>query len=292
MLLIDTDNALGSRWGDVDDGFALAALLTSGLPVAALASVAGNTAEARAFANNRVLGDLAGYRGRFLRGVGARRGEPGQRIDEAAELWAGREGGPEPGEPLRWLALGPLTNLAAVLAREPSPQIGEVILVGGDLTSRGRWPPFWPVEFNLTQDRAAARRVFASGLRLTIVPLDVARRLRAGPRRLAGLTGPLGEHLAQGAQRWLWRSRLLKARGSIALFDLLAAAYVVFPQHVHTETATVRLTPGMLVERLPGGEPEGPPARGVRSVRGVRIVRSFDDEAIWARFRAQINGQP
>ena len=279
MLLIDTDNALGSPWGDVDDGFALAALLTSGLPVAALASVAGNTSEARAFANNRVLGDLAGYRGRYLRGAeAARAAEPplGQRIDEAVELWEGPE-------PLRWLALGPLTNLAAVLDREPRPRIGEVVIVGGDLTSRGRWPPLWPVEFNLTEDRAAARAVFDSDLPLTIVPLDVARRLRAGPRRLAGLTGLLGGHLAKGARRWLWRSRLLKARSSIALFDLLAAAYVVFPEHVHAKTATVRLTPGMLLERLPAGGAEGRPAR---------IVRGFDGEAIWARVRAQINGRP
>ncbi len=283
MLLVDTDNALGSHFGDVDDGFALAALLTSGLPVAALVSVAGNTSEARAFANNRILGDLAGYRGRYLRGArtpAAQRDTREPRIDEATEIWA--RGQPQ-GEPLRWLALGPLTNLAAVLDREPRPRIGEVILVGGDLTSRGRWPPFWPVEFNLTEDRAAARAVFASDLPLTIVPLDVARRLRAGPRQLAGLTGPLGEHLAKGARRWLWRSRLWKGRGSIALFDLLAAACVVFPQLVHAETAAVRLTPGMLVKRLPlGGAGERP----------ARIVRSFDGEAIWARFRAQINGLP
>jgi purine nucleosidase/pyrimidine-specific ribonucleoside hydrolase len=279
MLLIDSDNALGSPSGDVDDGFALAALLTSGLPVAGLASVAGNTDEARAFANNRTLGDLAGYRGRYLRGVGGvgaeAAGEPAERIDEAADLWAG------PGEPVRWIALGPLTNLAAVLALEHhvAPRIAEVVLVGGNLTSRGRWPPFWPMEFNLTQDRAAARAVFASALPLTIVPLDVARRLRAGPRELRQLTGPLGEHLRRGARRWLWRGCLLKARGSIALFDLLAAAYVVSPEHVHVEATTARLGARMLVEHGRGGRP-------------VRVVRDFDREAIWNRFRASVNGQP
>jgi inosine-uridine nucleoside N-ribohydrolase len=274
MLLIDSDNALGSPSGDVDDGFALAALLTSGLPVSGLASVAGNTDEARAFANNRTLGDLAGYRGRYFRGVGAEAaGEPAERIDEAADLWAG------PGEPVRWIALGPLTNLAAVLAQGLAPRIAEVVLVGGNLTSRGRWPPVWPMEFNLTQDRAAARAVFASALPLTIVPLDVARRLRAGPRELRQLTGPLGEHLRRGARRWLWRSRLLKARGSIALFDLLAAAYVVSPEHVHVEATTARLGARMLVEHGRGGRP-------------VRVVRDFDREAIWNRFQASVNGQP
>ncbi len=289
MLLIDTDNALGSPSGDVDDAFALAALLTSGLPVApvasvaAIVSVAGNTSEARAFANNRILGDLAGYRGhggrggRYLRGVRAESAGKAERIDEAADLWSG------PGEPVRWIALGPLTNLAAVLAaaekRGLALRIAEVVLVGGNLSSRGRWPPLWPMEFNLTRDRPAARAVFGSDLPLTLVPLDVARRLRAGPGELAGLGGPLGEHLRRGARRWLWRSRILKARNSIALFDLLAAAYVVYPEHVHAETTTVHLGQRMLVEPSSGGRP-------------VRIVRGFDGEAIWARFRAQINGQP
>src|SRR5947209_14524742 len=48
MLLFDTDNAAGSTSGDVDDAFAVAALLCSGLPVAAVASVGGNTSEAQA----------------------------------------------------------------------------------------------------------------------------------------------------------------------------------------------------------------------------------------------------
>ena len=68
---IDTDNAAGSPRGDVDDAFAVAALLRSGLQVAALASVAGNTGEAEADRNNRTLGELCGFAGPYLRGVEA-----------------------------------------------------------------------------------------------------------------------------------------------------------------------------------------------------------------------------
>src|SRR5215210_747606 len=81
MLLIDTDNAAGSPRGDVDDAFAIAALLRSGLPVAALSSVAGNTSEALADRNNRTLGALCGYGGSYLRGVQA--GDVPDRIDRA-----------------------------------------------------------------------------------------------------------------------------------------------------------------------------------------------------------------
>jgi inosine-uridine nucleoside N-ribohydrolase len=278
MLLLDTDNALGSSSGDVDDGFAVAALLASGLPIAGLLSVAGNTSEAEAAANNGTLGALAGYRGRYLRGVRgvAAAAEEGERIDRAFDLWSG------PGEPLRWIALGPLTNLAAVLAaadRQDLPhRNGEVVLVGGTRTSLGRWPPFWPMEFNLTQDPAATAAVFASSLPLTVVPLDQGRRLRAGPRRLAELSGPLGGHLRRGSRRWLLRNLRVKGRASLALFDLLAAAYVIAPEFVHLEETATRLAARTRVEFGKGGRP-------------VRSVRGFDGEAIWQSCRTLINGE-
>ena len=103
MLLIDTDNAVGSPAGDVDDAFAIAALLRSGLPVAAVWRASrGNTSEARADRNNRGLGELCGYGGPTCE---ARAGDVPDRID----LWSPA--------PLRFLALGPLTNLAALLDR-------------------------------------------------------------------------------------------------------------------------------------------------------------------------------
>ena len=65
----------------MDDAFAIAALLRSGLPVAAVASVGGNTSEAMADRNNSALGELCGYGGRYLRGVEA--GDVQERIDRA-----------------------------------------------------------------------------------------------------------------------------------------------------------------------------------------------------------------
>ena len=68
-LVVDSDNGLGSPRGDVDDGLALIALLRSGLPIAALAGVFGNTAEWRARANHRALAALCGYDGPGLAGA-------------------------------------------------------------------------------------------------------------------------------------------------------------------------------------------------------------------------------
>jgi inosine-uridine nucleoside N-ribohydrolase len=252
MLLIDTDNAAGSPSGDVDDAFAIAALLRSGVPVAAVASVSGNTSEAMADRNNRVLGGLCGYAGSYLRGVEA--GDVPDRIDRA-DLQT----------PLRFVALGPLTNLSAVLTR-----CSEAVLVGSNLTSHGRFPPWWPHEFNLTKDRAATRAVFASDLPLTVIPLDVARRLRVGPRELRDLQGPVGDFLRRHSARWSRRSLLLRGSRRFPVFDLAAAVYVLDPSLVTLEETRVRLHPNLWVE-YGAGE------------RRVRVVRDLDARAIWAR---------
>jgi inosine-uridine nucleoside N-ribohydrolase len=267
MLLIDTDNAAGSRRGDVDDAFAIAALLRSGLLVAAVASVGGNTSEAAADGNNRVLGEICGYDGRYLRGIQA--GDVPDRIDRA-DLWAG-------GPPLRFVALGPLTNLAAVLDR--GARISEAVLVGSNLTSHGRFPPWWPHEFNLTKDRAATRAVFASDLALTVIPLDVARRLRTGPRELWDLQGALGDFLRRHSVRWSRRSLVLRGSRRFPVFDLAAAAYVLDPSLTDVEETRACLHPNLWVEYGKGE-------------RRVKVARNLDVEAIWARFAGLVNASP
>jgi inosine-uridine nucleoside N-ribohydrolase len=247
MLVIDTDNAAGSKKGDVDDAFAIAALLRSGLPVAAVASVAGNTSEPEADRNNRRLGALCGYEGPYLRGF------------EVEKI----EG------PCRFLALGPLTNLAAMLHRRGV--ISEAVLVGGNLTSRGRFPPWWPHEFNLTKDREATRAVFASDLPLTIVPLDVARRLRIGPPETRALPGELGEYLHRHAARWARRSLLRRGSRRFPVFDLAAAAFAIDPSLVTFEETRARLHRNLWVEFGRGDRP-------------LRVVRELDSQAIWRRF--------
>jgi inosine-uridine nucleoside N-ribohydrolase len=260
-LLIDTDNAAGSPSGDVDDAFAIAALLRSGLPVTAISSVGGNTSEEQADRNNRVLGELCGYTGPYLRGVQA--GDVMDRIDRVDLESAG---------PLRFVALGPLTNLAAVLGKA---LISEVVLVGSNLTSRGRFPPWWPHEFNLTHDREATRTVFASDLPLTIVPLDVARRLRVGPAEMETLKGELGTFLRRCSMRWARRSFLIRGSCRFPVFDLAVAACVIDPSLVSVEETRARVHSNLWIEYGRGD-------------RRLRVIRDLDVDAIGRRFAALI----
>jgi inosine-uridine nucleoside N-ribohydrolase len=276
-LLIDTDNALGSPSGDVDDAFALTALLRGSLPIVAISSVGGNTSEEEADRNNRRLGALLGYAGPYLRGAKAGDARAGtERVDRTGAL------SPSTARGLRVASLGPLTNVAALLrgaARGDLPAPAEVIVVGSTLRTRGRWPPWWPHEFNLTHDLAATRAVFDSEIPLTLLPLDVARRLRVGFRELAALRGKVGEVLRRGARRWCTRSILIRGSSRFPVYDLLAAYALAEPQRVETQHRRVRLHPNGWVE-FGVGE------------RAVEVVTDFRPEEVWEWFVSLANEHP
>lgn len=266
-VYIDSDNAIASRRGDVDDGFAVAALLLSDTPVTAIGAVAGNTCAQSAMEGNREIARLAGFSGQLLRG--REQGEPGP--SEAARWLAQTTGS------VRIAALGPLTNLADALRLDPSleSRIEELVLVGGNRGSIGRWPPVWPWEFNLWKDRDAAKVVIDSRAPLTVVPLDVAKRLMVRGGELGAMRGEIGGYLRDRSRRWLWRARILKLRDAFPVWDLVAAMLLVDGRLLGVERTTVRFTSRGLLEFG-------------RGARDAEIVTRFDRDALWKAFEALV----
>ena len=84
-----------------------------------------------------------------------------------------------PAGSIQLLALGPLTNLALLLRDHPEAagRIGRIIAMGGTIHEPGNAGP--RSEFNFASDPEATAMVFGAGLPLTVVPLDVTRRVRA-----------------------------------------------------------------------------------------------------------------
>jgi inosine-uridine nucleoside N-ribohydrolase len=81
-----------------------------------------------------------------------------------------------PGEMIL-IAMGPLTNIALGLRRDPTAmrQFKEVVIMGGAVRERGNITPF--AEFNFFADPEAAGIVIESGLPITLVPLDVTHQV-------------------------------------------------------------------------------------------------------------------
>jgi len=265
VIWVDTDIALGGPRGDVDDGFALAAVFAAAkrgtVKVAGVSSVFGNTTASESARLAEELAELAGAATRVFRGS-ERPGESSEAARRIAQLPEGCE----------LLALGPLTNVAAACRADPG-LCSRVVLraVGGNLSSRGFLPPLWPFEFNLWRDRDAARDVLGRGWRrLHLYPLDVVRRLWADAARLDELSAgsALAASLAAGSRRWLARRRSRRSR-RFPLWDLPAALDAVGIL-VAAARAERHLAPGA--------------ARLLRRSRAIPCVTSFDPEESWRRF--------
>jgi inosine-uridine nucleoside N-ribohydrolase len=87
-----------------------------------------------------------------------------------------------PGE-ITIVAVGPLTNIATVLRADPalSGLLGSIVIMGGSLSGGNVTPA---AEFNLYADPEAARIVFDAGAPLTMVGLDVTRKVLFTPNHL------------------------------------------------------------------------------------------------------------
>ena len=103
----------------------------------------------------------------------------------------------EPAGTITLCPLGPLTNIALALIREPTiaPRIKEIVLMGGGFFEGGNVTP--AAEFNIYVDPQAADVVFKSGIPIVMMPLDVTHKALTTAKRIAGL--PRARH--QGRHR-------------------------------------------------------------------------------------------
>ena len=121
------------------------------------------------------------------------RGRP--RAQRAAEYIADRLRD-RPGEVVI-AALGPLTNVAAAIRREPrvTQWAREIVIMGGAVSGVGNVTPH--AEFNTYNDPEAADYVLSSDANITLVDLDVCSQVYVqGSGDLAGETSP-SERLAR-----------------------------------------------------------------------------------------------
>jgi inosine-uridine nucleoside N-ribohydrolase len=153
-------------------------------------------------------------------------------IAEAIRAHAGR---------VTLIPTGPLTNVALLLALEPDARPERIVLMGGAVGEGNRTPA---AEFNIWSDPEAARRVFESGIDLTMVGLDVTHRALLSAAdgeelRRSGRTGRLAAELLDFYGRFHRRS-YPELDGS-PLHDPVAVAQVVWPSLLELRPARVEV---------------------------------------------------
>jgi purine nucleosidase len=151
------------------------------------------------------------------------------------------------------VAIGPLTNIATALKREPrmAGWTTGLTVMGGAMYPDTLPAPWWPeAEYNLNCDPTAACEVLASGIPVTFVGLDVTLKafLDAGQRRaIASRANTVGAVLSDLMEIFLNQTTKLVAagrfpdlwRGRVFLHDPLAVHVAlggrgvkVVPMHV------------------------------------------------------------
>src|ERR1700741_4588917 len=95
---------------------------------------------------------------------------------------------PPAAEPVTLVPLGPLTNVALLLARYPdaAERIGRMVLMGGAI---GEGNATTAAEFNIYVDPESAQRVFSSGIAPTMVGRAGTYRAIVSPSELEELRG-------------------------------------------------------------------------------------------------------
>ena len=98
--------------------------------------------------------------------------------------------------------LGALTNVALALQRAPdiAPRIQQIVLMGGGFSEGGNITP--AAEFNIYVDPHAAQLVFASGIPLVVMPLDVTHQVLTTRKRLDAMDA-LGTPVARATVEML-----------------------------------------------------------------------------------------
>lgn len=149
----------------------------------------------------------------------------------------------EPGT-ITLLAIGPLTNLALALQREPriAGLVRRVVLMGGNAFVPGNLSP--AAEANIFNDVDAADRVFAAAWPVTMIGLDVTHHATMSSAQLEhyGRAGnPLAAHLARITPFYRDFTRTFNGLEGIYVHDSTAVAFLVCPEAFTTQKHRIRV---------------------------------------------------
>lgn len=178
--------------------------------------------------------------------------------------------------------LGPLTNIAMALVKEPAiaERIAEIMMMGGAYFEVGNITP--AAEFNIYVDPEAADVVMRCGAPITMLPLDVTHQMQSTPARLQAIQD-LGNRAGRAVYEMLTFSEAfdLNKYGweGAPLHDPTVIAYLLQPElfngrhcNVSIETAS-ELTVGMTVVDY---------WHVTGKVRNVNYLRSGDADGFYA----------
>ncbi|MCD6529606.1 nucleoside hydrolase [Candidatus Bathyarchaeota archaeon] len=166
-------------------------------------------------------------------------------------------------KPVHIITLGPLTNVASAIDKEPEikRRIESLTVMGGAINVPGNVTPV--AEFNVYMDPEAARKVLRSGVKVTLVPLDVTMKTMIEEDEIEDIEEadtPVASFAAKALRHYLKMYRRVAGTRGCPLHDPLTVAYRIDPTLMKTQPLYVdvetkgELTRGETVADLRAGE--------------------------------------
>lgn len=246
---------------DIDDAFALALLLQSpDIDIVGITTAWGDTA-LRGRLLERLLRET-GHAGipvaqgivtnnnptPFTQARYAQRGAAPAPQPDAVDFIL-REAARQPGQ-ISLLALGPLTNVGAAIARDKTAfgALKQVLMMGGSVRAgyrKSQYVPSRPAdkEYNIASDAKAAQALFGAGVPIVMMPLDSTQiRLDEVERNaIFGHGSPVTDAITLLYHQWIdayqpWSSNMP------SLFDVVPVTYLIDPASCPTTPLHITVT--------------------------------------------------
>ena len=162
----------------------------------------------------------------------------------------------EPENSISLCPLGPLTNIASAILKQPKivSRIKKIVLMGGAYFEVGNITP--AAEFNIFVDPDAAKIVFEAGIDMVVMPLDVTHKALVTEKRneaFRELKSPVGIAVAEMTDFFERFDKEKYGSSGAPLHDPCVTAYLIDPKifsgkniNVEIETKS-ELTLGMTV---------------------------------------------
>ena len=162
----------------------------------------------------------------------------------------------EPENSISLCPLGPLTNIASAILKQPKivSRIKKIVLMGGAYFEVGNITP--SAEFNIFVDPDAAKIVFEAGIDMVVMPLDVTHKALVTEKRneaFRQLNSPVGIAVADMTDFFERFDKEKYGSSGAPLHDPCVTAYLIDPKifsgkniNVEIETKS-ELTLGMTV---------------------------------------------
>jgi len=182
-------------------------------------------------------------------------------------------------EPVTLVAVGPLTNVALAIRREPRivQRVKHVIVMGGAIDVPGNTTPL--AEFNVYVDPHAAYIVLHSGVPLTLLPWDITSRVlftQAHVDMLLQTQSPITRFIADATSFYMQFHKQYFGYVGCSINDPCAVALVFQPELAEYEDVFVDV-------ELDGEKSVGNTIADRQGVwqhqPNVRLVRSFRNDA-------------